>query len=117
MNKHYLLIFNFFAVGFGHVYLVKKRGGVDDSKEYAMKLVYRDGHTDKEYEDAFENEFNVRNAWIKFIRRMQIKYMAFFLHNFQMFKVVRGARFLIQMKYAIIKSSFFYYVLGKHLTR
>lgn len=47
-------------VGFGHVYLVKKQGGIDDKKEYAMKLVFPDGYTDKEFAAAYENEFNVR---------------------------------------------------------
>lgn len=49
-------------VGFGHVYLVRKQGGIDDKKEYAMKLVYSDGYTDKEFIGAFENEFNVRRT-------------------------------------------------------
>lgn len=52
----YFVIF----VGFGHVYLVKKQGGIDDKKEYAMKLVFPDGYTDREFADAYENEFNVR---------------------------------------------------------
>lgn len=92
---------------------MKKRGGVDDSKEYAMKLVFRDGHTDKEYNNAYENEFNVRNACIWDIQAPANQIFLFFTHNLQMFNIVRGAPFLIQMKYAIKKSSYFYYVLGE----
>lgn len=44
------------------MYLVKKCNGIDDGQMYAMKLVYDDGHTGREFISAFENEFNV-NAY------------------------------------------------------
>lgn len=48
-----------FFAGFGHVFLVEKRGGADNESKYAMKLVYADDYTEREFTDAFANEFNV----------------------------------------------------------
>lgn len=75
------------------MFLVEKRGGPDDAKQYAMKLVYADGYTEREFTDAFANEFNV-NAWQHTIHAVHAAHLAPFqtLHFLFVYSLCRYSK-------------------------